>query len=185
MKRFIRLGGKYCLPTFGVLLLAVTLAGTKPSLAQYFGTGGPAGGFDGYVTTAGCYTPLAGTAIRAVTDLTVISPVGKIPLTFTRIYDSAYRTLELATSMGTWGSNWDYVLSQSSATTFSLQLPQGGRFLVTVTAQDTWQTIPASRRYPVQFRWRGRSGTPAGWDNRRILGLGFGAGFQLDANQFN
>ena len=132
------------LPPLAIVLLALTFLGTKPSLAQYFNSGGAASGFDGYVTTAGSYAPLSGTAMRTVSDLTVISPVGTIPLTFTRIYNSAYRTLGIGTSMGTWGTNWDYFLTQSSATAFSLQLPQGGRFSVTVSAQNTWQTIPAS-----------------------------------------
>jgi RHS repeat-associated protein len=153
MKKLIDLRCRRGIRPLSVALLALSFLTPRLSVAQYFNSGGPASGFDGYVTTAGCYAPLSGTAMRAITDLTVISPVGKIPLTFTRIYNSAYRTLGLGTSMGTWGTNWDYYLTQTSATAFSLQLPQGGRFSVTVSAQNTWQTIPSSGG--IQFNFDG------------------------------
>lgn len=49
---------------------------------------GPAGMFNGNITTAGNYDPLTGNAMRSVTDLVVAGSVGDYPLAFTRTSNS-------------------------------------------------------------------------------------------------
>ncbi|MBV8212663.1 MAG: hypothetical protein JOZ08_05490, partial [Verrucomicrobia bacterium] len=154
MKRLTSVRCRQGIGLLSLALLALTFLGPKLCFAQYFEPPNPAGGLDGYVTTAGCYSPLSGTAIRQVTDLQVLGAVGTIGLRFTRIYNSAYLTVgsfysgSLAavpvTSMGTWGNNWDYSLSQGATTSFALELPGGANYFITAPSQNTWQTIPAS-----------------------------------------
>lgn len=51
---------------------------------------GPAGVFNGNITTGCSYDPLTGNAMRSITDLVVTGAVGKYPLAFTRTANSRY-----------------------------------------------------------------------------------------------
>lgn len=49
---------------------------------------GPAGAFNGHITTGCSYDPVTGNAVRSITDLVVANGVGAYPLAFTRIANS-------------------------------------------------------------------------------------------------
>jgi RHS repeat-associated protein len=72
-----------------LFLFAITFAAT--ALRAQVGNDnptGPAGIFNGNVTTAGSYDPYTGNAKRSITDLVVAGSVGSYPLAFTRTANS-------------------------------------------------------------------------------------------------
>jgi hypothetical protein len=78
-------------------LVAAFLLGTvlpSPSRAQVGNDNptGPAGVFNGNVTTGCSYDPLTGNAMRSVTDLVVAGGLGAYPLAFTRVANSRSQT---------------------------------------------------------------------------------------------
>jgi YD repeat-containing protein len=88
------------------------LAGLKPALAQIGNNNptGPAGVFNGSITTGCGYDPATGNATRQITDLSLPS-VGAYPLAFTRISNSR-ATLGYApfSYSGSWEHSYDWVV---------------------------------------------------------------------------
>src|SRR5213078_1315385 len=76
-------------------LVAATVVLLFPSLAHAQAGNdnptGPAGIFNGNVTTAGSYDPYTGNTSRNITDLVVAGGVGSYPLAFSRTANSRYQ----------------------------------------------------------------------------------------------
>jgi len=91
---------------FPLLILLLLLASLTPASAQIGGNNptGPAGAFNGSITTGGSYDPATGTVIRQVTDLALPS-VGAYPLAFTRISNSR---ATLGYHNFSYSGNWQY-----------------------------------------------------------------------------
>jgi RHS repeat-associated protein len=74
------------------LVVAICLSGLRPSIshAQVGNENptGPAGMFNGNVTTGCSYDPLTGNAMRSVTDMVIAGGLGTYPLAFTRVANS-------------------------------------------------------------------------------------------------
>ncbi|MBV9008702.1 MAG: hypothetical protein JO354_05960, partial [Verrucomicrobia bacterium] len=92
--------------------------GSNPVFAQIGGTNptGPAGAFNGSVTTGCSYDPSTGNAIRQVTDLALPS-VGAYPLAFTRISNSraSAATMPFGHS-GSWEHSYDWEVIYNTTT---------------------------------------------------------------------
>ena len=73
------------------LLIVIACALLAPMLRGQVGNDnptGPAGIYNGDITTAGAYDPYTGNTTRTVTDLVVTGAVGKYGLSFSRTADS-------------------------------------------------------------------------------------------------
>lgn len=79
------------LSKFAFVFLALTLlpTGLRAQIGNDNPTG-PAGAFNGNITTGCSYDPFTGNATRSITDLVVTGAVGKYPLAFTRTANSRY-----------------------------------------------------------------------------------------------
>lgn len=84
-----RTGIRLCRPAFVFLVLTLLPAGLRAQIGNNNPTG-PAGAFNGNITTGCSYDPFTGNAMRSVTDLVVTGAVGKYPLAFTRTANSRY-----------------------------------------------------------------------------------------------
>ncbi|MGI8821035.1 MAG: hypothetical protein ACR2ID_09245, partial [Chthoniobacterales bacterium] len=72
---------------------------------------GPAGEFNGQVTTAGSYDPSSGNAKRVIEDLAVPGAVGDYPLKWDRILNTGFTLAHGNTfSGGGWSHSYDWVL---------------------------------------------------------------------------
>src|SRR5712671_2752460 len=76
---------------------------------------GPAGIFNGNVTTAGSYDPYTGNAKRSVTDIVVAGSVGSYPLAFTRTANSRFQSEDQYQFGGAWRHNFNWSLSSYPA----------------------------------------------------------------------
>src|SRR5437762_8815380 len=78
------------------LTVAAVLSGLRPSTSRAQvgneNPTGPAGIFNGNVTTGCSYDPLTGNAVRSVTDMVVAGGVGTYPLAFSRAANSRSQT---------------------------------------------------------------------------------------------
>jgi RHS repeat-associated protein len=104
---------------------------------------GPAGIFNGQVTTGGSYDPYTGNLVRAVPDITVAGGVGTYPLALSRIYNSR---LGGGSSFGYsgWRHSYEWEIADSATTSVPNTLPSSytvnfpdGRQQV-FTTQTTW-----------------------------------------------
>ena len=122
---------------------------------------GPAGDYNGEVTTAGSYDAYTQNAKRSITDLTVPGSNGTYPLAFTRTYNSAgFATTTDAKCFGD-GGNWRHSYlwlctpteaSGVNATAFEVFYPDGA----TVVFRPNRATTPAGENADY---WRGPVGT--------------------------
>ncbi len=99
------------------LLTLFLLAGLKPALAQIGNSNpaGPAGAFNGSITTGCAYDPATGNETRQVTDLSLPS-VGAYPLAFTRISNSRAATTTTPFGIpGTWEHSYDWFMVQNQS----------------------------------------------------------------------
>ncbi|MEY2482740.1 MAG: hypothetical protein QOK24_1268, partial [Verrucomicrobiota bacterium] len=78
---------------------------------------GPAGMFNGTITTGGSYDAYTGNVTRRVTDLVVSGAVGSYPLAFTRTSNSRFQSEDQYQfgSGGTWRHNFNWTLSSYPA----------------------------------------------------------------------
>jgi hypothetical protein len=86
---FPNLATRMCIPVLALMILLVCMV--PVSLNAQVGNDnptGPAGSFNGHVTTAGSYDPLTGNATRNTSDLVLAASVGQYPLAFTRTSNS-------------------------------------------------------------------------------------------------
>jgi RHS repeat-associated protein len=108
---------------FALLAILVLLSGSRVC-AQVGDNnpGGPAGIFNGQVTTGGSYDPYTGNLIRSVPDIIVAGGVGTYPLALSRIYNSR---LGSGSSFGYsgWRHSYEWAIADSSPTTDSTALP--------------------------------------------------------------
>src|SRR6266487_2832321 len=111
---------------------------------------GPAGIFNGNVTTAGSYDPYTGNAVRSVTDIVVAGAVGKYPLAFTRSANSRAPLLNVS---GNWKHSYQwsigsayFVTPNGQPTTYDIQFPDGRYLTFQTSAGDTLFRGPAGTR---------------------------------------
>jgi hypothetical protein len=79
---------------FGLALFCALMLVLATALQAQIGNNnptGPAGMFNGNVTTGCSYDPLTGNATRSITDLVVSGSVGSYPLAFARTANSRYQ----------------------------------------------------------------------------------------------
>lgn len=98
------------------ILLALGLA-AAPSLRAQVGNNnptGPAGSFNGAVTTGGSYDPFTGNATRSITDIVVPGAVGEYPLAFTRTTNSRDTSWDFG-SAGAWRHSYNWQMEDSLA----------------------------------------------------------------------
>lgn len=186
MKHLVYLYARRGMRPLLVALLALILFGPKLCFGQFYGSAGPVGGFDGYVTTGGCWSPLSGNAVRTVTDLRVNGVVGGIPLTFTRIHNTQTQGAGLLgprPSLGNWACNWDYSFYDSGLTC-GVTLPGGQNFGGFDRVQNKWTTIPGSNgiRYFLVARTLAKVLLP---DGTTLLFSYNTQGSPLESNQYN
>jgi RHS repeat-associated protein len=85
---------------------------------------GPAGIFNGNITTGCSYDPYTANAMRRVTDLVVAGAVGTNPLAFTRIYNSRSGQLMDFGQAAWWSYNYHWILADSNDIyTGGMQMP--------------------------------------------------------------
>lgn len=85
-----RIGG-ICLILFTLVIAATPLRGQVGNDNPT----GPAGFFNGNVTTGCSYDPWTGNATRSITDLVVAGSVGSYPLAFARTANSRYQEVTI------------------------------------------------------------------------------------------
>jgi YD repeat-containing protein len=125
--------------------LAAVFALGIPTLRAQVGDnnpGGPAGIFNGQVTTGGSYDPYTGNVIRAVPDMTVAGGVGTYPLALSRIYNSRLGAVNSFGYTG-WRHSYDWGIEDSPTTivptvpaTYTVNSPDGRHQVF--TTQTTW-----------------------------------------------
>jgi YD repeat-containing protein len=79
---------------YGLQVISCALmlsAATLPAQVGNDNPTGPAGAFNGNITTAGSYDPMTGNATRSITDLAVAGTVGSYPLAFSRVANSRFQ----------------------------------------------------------------------------------------------
>src|SRR5712691_7163418 len=83
---------------------------------------GPAGIFNGQITTGGSYDPYTGNVIRAVPDIAVAGAVGTYGLALSRIYNSR---LGGGASFGYsgWRHSYEWQMEDSASTSIQNALP--------------------------------------------------------------
>lgn len=88
---------------------------------------GPAGAFNGSVTTGGSYDPMTGNATRSVNDLVVVGGVGAYPLAFTRSANSRYQSTSQFQfgASGGWRHSYTWAMDESDESTDSNFQPAG------------------------------------------------------------
>jgi RHS repeat-associated protein len=78
---------------------------------------GPAGIFNGNITTGCSYDPYTGNAMRSVTDIAISNPVGDYPLAFTRISNSRNIASDGGFAVGClWRHSYCWILQQTPGT---------------------------------------------------------------------
>jgi RHS repeat-associated protein len=111
--------------TVGRLWLGITLTillVTNPKLCAQVGNDnptGPAGQFNGNITTGCSYDPYTGNATRAITDIVIAGTVGSYPLAFSRVSNS--RSSELPAFQfgvaGSWRHSYSWELNATEEST--------------------------------------------------------------------
>ena len=154
--------GKTCAVLTRLLAVCFTLTVLSPLRAQNNSADNPtgsAGGFNGYVTTGGCYDPYTGDAKRVITDLVVPGSVGAYPLAFTRTFNSNPEPTGFDfPCLGdgvTWRHSYQWTItpadhSKGQTTAYDLAYPDGS--VVTYQASTSTTSEPAGY-------WRGPAGT--------------------------
>jgi RHS repeat-associated protein len=147
-------------------LLAFTLAAA--TLRAQVGNDnptGPAGQFNGNITTGCSYDPLTGNATRSIIDLAIAGGVGDYPLVFTRVANSR---LPQAGDFGFgdaggWRHSyaWDIDGSEESTsdpnfqpTVYPVNFPDGRQIFFTASSSDTYFRGPpgvSERFQPIDF----------------------------------
>jgi RHS repeat-associated protein len=134
----------------GLILIAFTLA--SATLRAQVGNDnptGPAGQFNGNITTGCSYDPLTGNAVRSIVDLAVTGGVGNYPLVFSRVANSR---LPQAGDFGFgdaggWRHSyaWDIDGSEESSsnsnfhpTVYPVTFPDGRQIFFTASSSDTY-----------------------------------------------
>jgi RHS repeat-associated protein len=124
-----------CLP----ILVRAQLGNDNPT--------GPAGVFNGNVTTAGSYDPYTGNVMRRVTDIVVAGSVGSYPLALTRTSNS--RNLLPPTAYlgfaepGMWRHSYDWLLrysesTQPQPTEYTVYFPDGRLVTFSPSSSDAF-----------------------------------------------
>jgi hypothetical protein len=72
---------------------------------------GPAGEYNGSITTAGYYDPFTGNAKRVIDDITVAGSVGAYPLKWTRYLNTRGSVASLFGQGGAWTHSYSWGLS--------------------------------------------------------------------------
>jgi RHS repeat-associated protein len=115
---------------------------------------GPAGMFNGNITTGCSYDPYTGNAMRAVTDLVVAGAVGTQPLAFTRISNSRGDTSSFASKnfgfSGAWRHSYCWELTDepvhytgnTQPTKYTVSFPDG-RVIRFTPPTDPAVTVPS------------------------------------------
>lgn len=116
---------------------------------------GPAGAFNGNVTTAGSYDPYTGNVVRKITDIVVAGGVGSYPLAFTRTSNSRSQFADnLALGFaepGMWRHSYDWKLdysedTQPQPTQYSVYFPDGRSVVFSPSSFDTcFRGLPGVR----------------------------------------
>ncbi len=106
---------------FYFVITALLLLSGAPELIAQVGNDnptGPAGIFNGDVTTGGSYDPYTGNATHEIRELTVYGSVGTHPLVFSRIYDSRYASYsgQIFGGAGTWSHSYNWWIESSPET---------------------------------------------------------------------
>ena len=109
---------------------------------------GPAGVFNGNVTTGCSYDPLTGNAVRSVTDLVVAGGVGAYPLAFSRVANSRRQTYDdyQFGAPGSWQHSYSWTIDGSETgdttsfqpTYYTVSFPDGRIETFTASSTDTY-----------------------------------------------
>ena len=127
---------------------------------------GPAGFFNGNVTTGCSYDPFTSSAARNVTDLVIAGDVGTYPLAFTRIANSRAQSFPdfQFGAPGSWRHSYDWGIDGSetdthnpsfSPTVYPVSFPDGRFVYFTASASDSYFRGPPGVRerfQPIDFR---------------------------------
>lgn len=106
---------------------------------------GPAGSFNGNVTTACSYDPYTGNARRTITDIVVPGSVGAYPLAFTRVANSRGNPVQTNESQfgegGSWRHSYSWYLNSTFgfgvASEYDVDFPDGRHEVFTPSSSDS------------------------------------------------
>ncbi|MEY2584537.1 MAG: hypothetical protein QOD80_563 [Verrucomicrobiota bacterium] len=143
--------------TFGAVALYGQIGNNNPT--------GPAGSFNGNITTACSYDPFTGNAKREITDLAVTGGVGQYPLIFTRVANSRLPQAEDFgfAAAGGWRHSYAWTIDGSEENTdnssfrptvYPVTFPDGRVVYFTGSPTDTYFTGPPGvpeRFQPINF----------------------------------
>lgn len=138
---------------FALLFVAATL---RAQVGNNNPTG-PAGVFNGNITTGCSYDPFTGNATRSITDLAVAGSVGSYPLAFTRTANSRYQQVGAFGfgPAGGWRHSYAWEIDGSeisnsspsfSPTEYPVYFPDGRIIYFTASASDTYFRGPPGVR---------------------------------------
>jgi len=139
---------RFCL----LLTLAAVLSGLSPSTSRAQvgneNPTGPAGMFNGNVTTGCSYDPLTGNAVRNVTDMVIAGGVGTYPLAFSRVANSRSQTAQdfQFGAAGSWQHSYSWSIDGSETnstgsfqpTYYVVSFPDGRIETFTATSSDIY-----------------------------------------------